>query len=76
MLRTKIGEASEALEKATMSLDSFRTLQVSEEAAIGRRLEGLRAEVGFVATREREAQDLYRARREELTSLGETNGYH
>lgn len=77
MLRQKISEASEALGKATVSLDSFRTLQISEEAAISRRLESLRAEVGFVSKREREAQDLYRARNEELRSLsGGTNGYH
>jgi len=79
MLRGKITEASEALTKATYSLDAFRTLQISEEAAISRRLEGLREEVGFVAKREREAQDLYRARKEELLSLSNgngANGYH
>ncbi|CAL3962860.1 unnamed protein product [Diplocarpon coronariae] len=77
MLRQKVGEASEALDKATQSLDSFRTLQISEEAAISRRLEFLRGEVGFVAKREREAQDLYRVRKEELLTLtGGTNGYH
>jgi pre-mRNA-splicing factor CDC5/CEF1 len=77
MLRQKIAEAHEALEKATYSLDSFRTLQISEEAAIQRRLEGLREEVGFVSKREREAQDLYRTRMEELNSLSNgTNGYH
>jgi pre-mRNA-splicing factor CDC5/CEF1 len=76
-LRQKIAEASEALEKATHSLDSFRTLQISEEAAISRRLEGLRAEVGFVSKRERETQDLYRLRKQELDSLSVgTNGYH
>ena len=76
-LRQKITEASEALAKASISLDSFRTLQISEEAAISRRLEGLREEVGFVSKREREAQDLYRARKEELTSLSAgTNGWH
>jgi pre-mRNA-splicing factor CDC5/CEF1 len=77
ILRQKIAEASEALTKATISLDSFRTLQISEEAAISRRLEGLRGEVEFVSRREREAQDLYRARKEELTSLSAgTNGWH
>ncbi|PMD36210.1 hypothetical protein L207DRAFT_587228 [Hyaloscypha variabilis F] len=77
ILRQKIAEASEALTKATISLDSFRTLQISEEAAISRRLEGLRSEVEFVSRREREAQDLYRARKEELTSLSAgTNGWH
>ena len=44
-------------------------MQVAEEAAIGRRLEGLREEVNFVVRREREAQDEYRAAREELESL-------
>merc|ERR1711939_1012101 len=76
-LHQKIGEASEALDKANQSLDSFRTLQISEEAAISRRLEALRTEVGFVAKREREAQDLYRLRKEELLNLtAGTNGYH
>lgn len=63
-----------------MGLDAFRTLQINEEAAIQRRLEGLREEVGFVMRREREAQDLYRVRKEELVSLsaggGVTNGWH
>lgn len=79
MLRQKIGEASDALEKATHSLDSFRTLQIAEEAAISSRLEGLRAEVGFISRREREAQELYRARRDELDGLTHgngANGYH
>jgi pre-mRNA-splicing factor CDC5/CEF1 len=77
MLRQKISEASDALNKATFSLDSFRTLQISEEAAIARRLDGLRSEVEFVSRREREAQDLYKARKEELISLSDgTNGYH
>jgi pre-mRNA-splicing factor CDC5/CEF1 len=78
-LRQKTVEAADALTKATYSLDAFRTLQISEEAAISRRLEALRDEVGFISKREREAQDLYRVRREELLSLGgevQTNGYH
>jgi len=77
-LRQKIGEASAALEKATFSLNSFKTLQVSEEAAIERRLEGLREEVSFVSKREREAQDLYRIRKDELNGLVATgtNGIH
>jgi pre-mRNA-splicing factor CDC5/CEF1 len=77
MLRQKISEASDALNKATYSLDSFRTLQISEEAAIARRLDGLRSEVEFISRREREAQDLYKARKEELMSLSDgRNGYH
>ncbi|KAI1001778.1 Pre-mRNA-splicing factor [Podosphaera aphanis] len=69
MLRQKILDASEALSKATFTLDSFRTLQISEEAAIQRRLESLREEVGYVSRREREAQDLYRERMQELSVL-------
>lgn len=44
-------------------------MQVGEEAAVVRRLDGLREEVGFVSRREREAQAEYRARREELDGL-------
>ena len=78
MLRQKITEAAEALEKATDALDSFRTLQIAEEGAISSRLEGLREEVGFISRREREAQELYRQRKDELDNLmtAETNGYH
>ncbi|PQE10276.1 hypothetical protein CJF32_00000787 [Rutstroemia sp. NJR-2017a WRK4] len=77
MLRQKIGEASEALSKATYSLDAFRTLQISEDVAISRRLEDLRERVSFVSKREREAQELYRERKEELMSLMDgVNGYH
>jgi pre-mRNA-splicing factor CDC5/CEF1 len=77
MLRQKIAEAAEALEKATNSLDSFRTLQIAEEAAISTRLEGLREEVGFISRREREAQELYRQKKEELDDLtAGVNGYH
>ena len=68
-LRAKIAAAAEALEQAHITLDSERTMQVAEEAVIGRRLEALRDEVSFVVRREREAQDEYRARREELESL-------
>jgi pre-mRNA-splicing factor CDC5/CEF1 len=78
-LRQKTSEAADALAKATYSLDAFRTLQISEEAAISRRLESLRDEVAFVSKREREAQEVYRARREELIALGGSvavNGFH
>jgi pre-mRNA-splicing factor CDC5/CEF1 len=69
MLRQKIVEAAEALEKARHTLDAFQTLQIAEEGAIATRLEGLREEVGFVARREREAQEVYRRRKEELDGL-------
>ncbi|KAH8727530.1 pre-mRNA splicing factor component-domain-containing protein [Phaeosphaeriaceae sp. PMI808] len=71
LLRTKIVGAFGALEKAKVELDSTRTMQYSEQSAISRRLEGLRDEVSFVSKREREAQELYRTRRDELESLRE-----
>ncbi|GKZ36908.1 pre-mRNA-splicing factor cef1 [Aspergillus brasiliensis] len=81
MLRTKIVEAHTALEKTTNELDAFRTLQISEESALSRRLEKLRDDVAFVMRREREAQDLYRTRKDELDELvagtgGMVNGWH
>ncbi|KZF23180.1 hypothetical protein L228DRAFT_245914 [Xylona heveae TC161] len=76
-LRQKITEAAEALEKSSAALDTFRTLQISEDAAIPRRLESLRSEVEFISKREREAQDTFRARKEELESVREAvNGFH
>ncbi len=71
MLRKKIGEAAEALTKANNALGGFKTLAVSEEAAIGRRLAALREEVSFVSRREREAQQLYRTHKDELDALVE-----
>lgn len=77
LLRQKIVDASAALEKAKMELDSGRTMQYSEQSAISRRLESLRDEVSFVSKRERETQELYRTRRDELDSLREAvNGVH
>ncbi|CAG8383372.1 unnamed protein product [Penicillium salamii] len=79
-LRSKISEAGTALPAATNELDAFRTLQISEEAALPRRLEGLREAVSFVMRREREAQELYRSRKEELDELvagtATVNGWH
>ncbi|KAJ5770084.1 uncharacterized protein N7511_002135 [Penicillium nucicola] len=79
-LRSKILEANVALPKATDDLDSFRTLQISEESAVSRRLEKLRADVSFVMRREREAQDLYKTRKDELDELvagtAAVNGWH
>lgn len=69
LLQQKIVDAFKALEKTRMELDASRTLQISEQAAINRRLESLREEVGFVSKREREAQELYRSRKEELDNL-------
>lgn len=76
MLRTKITEAAEQLEKTRISLNDSLNAQVAEDAAIARRLERLREEVGVVSRREREAQEEYRRVKEELESLPATNGYH
>ena len=77
-LRQKIVEASEALEKERISLDTFRTLQVSERAALPSRIEALSEEVAYVKKREKEAQEVYRIRREELASVQKAfmNGGH
>ncbi|KAF6801172.1 pre-mRNA splicing factor [Colletotrichum sojae] len=69
MLKNKIGDAAEALEKATHALAGFKTLAISEEVAIQRRLGALRDEVAFVSRREREAQEAYRRARDELDAL-------
>ncbi|KAF1923959.1 uncharacterized protein M421DRAFT_9251 [Didymella exigua CBS 183.55] len=76
MLTLKIGQAHAALETQRRDLDSQRTMLYAEQTAIGRRLESLRAEVSFVTRREREAQELYRTRRDELAGLRELNGAH
>lgn len=77
MLRKKIGEASEALYKANDALCAFKTLAVSEEITITRRLESLREEVAYISRREREAQEVYRRVREESDDIPMvTNGYH
>lgn len=77
LLLQKIKDASAALEKSTMELDSARTMHSSEQTAIERRLDSLREEVSFVSKRERESQELYRARKEMLDSLKmPPNGLH
>lgn len=79
LLGDKIKQASAALEKAKMELDTSRTMQYSEQSAVGRRLESLRDEVSFVSRRERETQELYRRRKDELDSLSmqqTVNGVH
>lgn len=70
VLRKKMGEAHVALGKARGALHGFETLAKSEQEALRRRLGSLRDEVSFISRREREAQDLYRANREELMALG------
>ncbi|KAJ4380533.1 Pre-mRNA-splicing factor cef1 [Didymella sp. IMI 355093] len=75
-LTLKIGQAHAALETQRRDLDSQRSMVYAEQTAIGRRLESLREEVSFVTRREREAQELYRARRDELEGMREVNGVH
>lgn len=69
LLSQKITQASEAIAETKRDLESFRTLRISEADAVPRRLEAIRSEVAFLDGREREAQEIYRARREELESL-------
>ncbi|OSS49967.1 hypothetical protein B5807_06179 [Epicoccum nigrum] len=77
VLSSKIAQAHAALQQQRIDLDSQRTMLNAEQGAIGRRLESLRAEVSHVTKREREAQELYRARKEELGGLREpVNGVH
>ncbi|KAI8687021.1 Pre-mRNA-splicing factor cef-1 [Fusarium sp. Ph1] len=78
MLRDKMGGAADALEKARSALAGFKTLAISEDVAIERRLNALREEVGFVSRREREAQEEYRKAKEELDGLmtNGVNGVH
>ena len=78
MLRQKIGEAAETLQATKQRVETARTAQIAEEAALESRLDQLREEVMVVNKREREAQEYYRAQREELESLGVTltNGIH
>ncbi|KAF2166019.1 hypothetical protein M409DRAFT_66913 [Zasmidium cellare ATCC 36951] len=68
-LRAKIVEASEALANTRLDVEVSRQAQVAEEAGIQGRLEKLREEVALVSRREREAQDVYRARKEELEGM-------
>ncbi|OAQ63169.1 pre-mRNA splicing factor cef-1 [Pochonia chlamydosporia 170] len=78
MLKDKVNDASEALERARNALSGFKTLAISEDVAIDRRLEALREEVMYVTKREREAQEEYRKARDELSALRADgrNGYH
>ncbi|GAB0132702.1 Pre-mRNA-splicing factor cef1 [Epichloe bromicola] len=78
MLKEKVGNATDALEKAKNALGGFKTLAISEHVAIERRLASLRDEVMYVTRREREAQEEYRKARDELVALrgAGTNGYH
>lgn len=68
-LKSKIAEAAATLEKTRLESEVARYAQVAEKAEIAERMERLREEVGFVSRREREAQEVYRLRKEELEGL-------
>jgi len=69
MLREKIVQAHNELEKASNALSVFKTLAISEEVTIGRRLDALREEVTFISRREREAQEEYQKLKDELAQI-------
>ncbi|KAK4889342.1 Pre-mRNA-splicing factor cef1 [Elasticomyces elasticus] len=69
VLKSKIAQAAAKLEVMRVDGETGRWAMVAEESGVGERMEGLRGEVGFVSRREREAQDVYRGRREELEGL-------
>ncbi|EME40556.1 hypothetical protein DOTSEDRAFT_74195 [Dothistroma septosporum NZE10] len=72
-LKAKIQEASEALAKTRLDVHAARQAQVAEEAGIQGRLEKLRDEVALVSRREREAQQAFREKRDELEALQNTS---
>ena len=69
-LRQKIVETAAVLEKLKLDVGVVRVAAAAEQATLTERLEKLREEVALVGRREREAQDEYRARKEELEGLG------
>ena len=79
-LRSKIVEANEVLEKTCTERIVYEGAQRREELALSERLERLREGVSLVSKREREAQDAFRAAKEELRDLEENvakvNGFH
>jgi pre-mRNA-splicing factor CDC5/CEF1 len=68
-LRAKISEAGQALGRMTVEVEVSRRVHVAEQATVAERLESLRDQVALISRREREAQDLYRSRKEELDAL-------
>jgi len=62
-------EAAVGLEATKQDLNTKRDVYVAEEAALARRLEGLRAEVEAVMRRERGAQQLWKERSDELNAI-------
>ena len=74
-LRQKISEAAVALDEESRKLESFRNLQVVEDAALARRTAALMEELEAVKKREREGQERYRqAMQEQGDQRGLVNG--
>ncbi|KAK5111832.1 Pre-mRNA-splicing factor cef1 [Meristemomyces frigidus] len=69
VLKSRIAEAAGVLERTRLDAEVARRAEVDEQGGIEGRLEGLREEVGLVSRREREAQEVFRGRREELEEL-------
>jgi len=79
LLRAKIVEAGEALEKARLDDEVYRRAQVEEEGTLKDRLERLRGAVSFISRREREEQDAFRGAKDELReveTISMANGLH
>jgi len=70
-LQKKIAEAADFLARTKMDIETATIAQAVENAGIDERLEKLRVEVGLVSRLEREAQEVYRTRRQELDGLTE-----
>lgn len=68
-LMKKVEAAAKVLVDTRLENEVGRWKLVAEEAGVAERLEGLREEVALVSRREREAQDLFRARKDELEGL-------
>jgi len=68
-LKAKITAAHDKVEEMRKELNAFQTLQISEEGALDRRLEGLREEVNLIGKRERGAQEEFREVKEMLSSM-------
>jgi pre-mRNA-splicing factor CDC5/CEF1 len=64
MLRKSIVERFDEIQTKRTELECFSSLKIGEDAALTRRLEGLREEVGNVMRREREAQEEFRQLKE------------
>ncbi|KAI5785510.1 pre-mRNA splicing factor component-domain-containing protein [Peziza echinospora] len=71
LLRNKIVDASEAIVATRRELVCFEGLLQQERVALPRRLQKVRAEVEYLEQREREAQEVYKRRTEELQGLKE-----